>query len=213
VDVGTALSKVKAPCPLEAEVEVPLTEVEEDMGRSVEPTDGGNVGVEDPRALGDIGAAVEETMVVAGDINPALARVADEEAPVSETDVPLWGILAPAAVTVTVVVTVTVGSPFVPMAVWIEAGSAKVLLEVGGEVEAGRAGVEVGGAEMDAGDAEVEVEDEEVTGDMVEVVEVLGGGVLAGTVTKVILLNWRLWSWVVVDVGTVEVDGVPSSQS
>lgn len=172
-------------------------EVDEDNETLAEAPSGDTVGDEDPTMFVDGG-----TTVLAG----ALARVADE-ATVGKADAPVGETVEPGvAVTVTIVVTVTVGSPLVPMAVWIGAGSANVLVDV---VE----------TKEDAVEAEVTEVEEEVVGGNVSVVdeEAAGVEVLAGTVTKLILI-WRLLRDAVgvADVGTVDADGVavvPSSQS
>ena len=174
VGAGAPLSKVKLLCSEEVEeVEVEAEEGAEDNGRVGDVPDGDKVFVGEREG-------VDETPVLAKGV---LAGVPDEEAPGGKTATPVEGAveLGP-PVTVTVVVTVTVGSPLVPMAVWIEAGSAKVLVDV---------------AET-KGDVEM-VEDEAVVGNGLPVdgetargeASVVDSGVevLAGTVTKVILLN------------------------
>jgi len=190
VGAAAPLSKVKPPWPLEVEIDVGETTVGDDKGEIVELLDGDEIGIEDPGMMVGPGReAVEESNVPTGG-NPSpeavleVTGVEDEETTVGKTDVLETAVDAPQLM-VTVVVMVMVGNPFVPMAVWIGGGSAKVLLsvvETGGVEGTDRAEVDVAGSVLEVDEAaSVGAEDDAEVNTTVDVP--------AGTVTKVILLN------------------------
>lgn len=205
VDAGAPLTKENPPCPVEVEIDVAdITEGIEEKGISVKLPEDDKLEAEDPTGrmlLETVVEVVEETTVLAGcnivleaklegtlDRGSAETNVdkADKAGAVDETVV----LLGPGmAVMVTVVVTVTVESPVVPMSVWIEAGSGKVLL--GGNVL---------GLDEEAGNAEAE---EEAEFDIVV-------DEMAGAVNNVIF-TWRLLTVVVVTVPPLSRSASPAT--
>ena len=177
---------MKPPDPLEVKIDVGETTF-----KVVEPAGETKVGVEDPAVLVGIGrgVAVEGIAVLVENDPPPVAVevVGDEEMTAGKTDDGDEDTVAQRApVTVIVVMTVTVGSPLVPIAVWIGGGLAKVSVDPV-VVEAGGEGVAKEGVKVVVAGSGVE-DKEGVSGEGETVLDSTVN-VLAGTVTKVMLLN------------------------